>query len=61
MPRDKEIHEKVHDTMIDDVLEMCDDNINEGVSMFDGLTYEEGVKAAIEWLLQGTEEHPMVY
>jgi hypothetical protein len=42
---------------IDDVLNWCDDTVETGRSHFPGMTYEEGVQAAIDWL-QGRGERP---
>ena len=35
---------------IDDVLDKCLDQEDEGGSRFPGMTYEQGVKAGIDWL-----------
>lgn len=40
---------------IDDVLNQCADQINECGSKWPGMTYEQGVKATLEWLF---EEQP---
>jgi hypothetical protein len=40
---------------IDDVLDQCS---HEGRSKFPGLSYEHGVRAAIEWM-QGEGSNPM--
>ena len=35
---------------IDEVMNECGDHENEGTTKFPGMSYEQGVKAAIEWL-----------
>lgn len=44
---------------IDDVLNQCSDMEDSGKNPFFGMTYAQGVKAAIEWM-QGYEENPLV-
>lgn len=43
---------------IDDVLSDVLVQIGEGGSRFPGMTYEEGVQAALQWVIGDTEEHP---
>jgi len=43
---------------IDDVLNGCIDAENEG-SKFPGMSYEEGIKYAIEWILGESDVHPL--
>lgn len=43
---------------INDVLNQCVESENEGESRWPGMTYEQGVKAAIEWM-QGDGPNPM--
>ena len=38
---------------IDDVINECAEHENSGTSKYSGMTYEQGVKAAIEWLTDG--------
>lgn len=40
---------------IDDVLNKCSDSEDEGTSIYPGMTYEQGVKAGIEWVQFGGE------
>lgn len=45
---------------IDAVLNECAERINSGESKFSGMSYEDGVKAAIEWVLgYGDSASPM--
>lgn len=44
---------------INDVLNWVSDADNEVATHFSVATYEQGVKAAIEWLLGYTNENPM--
>ena len=43
---------------INDVLNQCVESENEGESRWPGMTYEQGVEAAIEWM-QGDGPNPM--
>ncbi len=43
---------------IDQCLDLISESIDEGYSNFPGMTYEEGVKAAILWVTGETDEHP---
>jgi hypothetical protein len=47
-----------NDTDIDDVLNQCADAEDEGRSQYPGMTYEQGVRIGIEWLLGITDESP---
>lgn len=46
------------DDEIDDVLNKCAEHIEAGTTKFSGMTYEQGVDAAIRWM-QGDGENPM--
>ena len=43
---------------IDNVLNECSEHEELGESKYPGMTYEQGIKNAIEWL-QGYGENPM--
>lgn len=43
---------------IDEVLNQAADAIDQG-SRFGGMSYEEGVRAGIEWVTGQTDENPM--
>lgn len=43
---------------IDDLLNRCVDSENEGSSEYPGMTYEQGIRAGIEWLLGETNDYP---
>ncbi len=43
---------------IDDVLNWATEKIDEGGSNFPGMTYEDGVYAAIQWMSGFTDERP---
>lgn len=45
------------DSEIDDVLNDCDDQEEQGGSRYPGMTYEQGVAQAIRWLT-GDWDHP---
>lgn len=42
-----------------DLLNQCADAEETGVSTYPGMSYEQGVKAAIEWIIGDTNEHPI--
>jgi hypothetical protein len=46
------------DSTIDDVLNRCVDAENEGKSQYPGMSYEQGVRVGVEWLLGITDEPP---
>ena len=43
---------------IDDVLNQCSDQLDEGGSKYHGLSFEEGVRDAIQWL-RGDGPNPL--
>ncbi len=43
---------------IDEVLNAVASRIDEGGSRFPGMTYEEGVRDAISWMLGDNDENP---
>ena len=45
--------------VIDELLNMCAEQEDEGGSKFPGMTYEQGVKAAIDWLTEENGVHPI--
>ncbi len=47
------------DDEINEVLNECAERIYEGRSKFPGMSYEEGVEAAIRWLTEDEYDHPM--
>lgn len=52
---------KVNRTLheIDEVTEAASENINQGRSKFPGMTYEEGVRNALDWIVGDLDESPM--
>lgn len=42
-----------------DLLSQCLDTENSGSSNYPGMSYEQGIKAAIEWITGETEDHPI--
>lgn len=44
---------------IDDLLNECAKAEAEGNSKFFGMTYEQGIEAAIHWLTDAEREHPL--
>jgi len=44
---------------INDVLDDCLDVVEGKTSRFPGMTYEDGVKYAIEWLTEKGRPHPL--
>ncbi len=47
------------DEVIDDVLNKAAQAVDDGGSSWPGMSYEQGVQAAIDWLV-GHAENPMV-
>ena len=46
-------------TQIDELLDRCFIAESEGTSLYPGMTYEQGVHAAIEWILGYSLNHPL--
>lgn len=46
------------DVEISDVLDICTQAIDEGITRHSGMTYESGVKAAIDWLRGDVDTSP---
>lgn len=46
------------DAEVDEVLNGCMEQVDEGGSRWPGMSYEEGVVAALKWALGDTEDHP---
>jgi hypothetical protein len=44
---------------VDDLLNKCSEQEDEGGSAFPGMTYEQGVKAGIEWIMNEDSEYPL--
>lgn len=42
-----------------DLLNQCADAEETGVSSYPGMSYEQGIKAAIEWVTGDTNDHPI--
>lgn len=57
----KEVEVRVEKTVSDikDQLGLAGDKIAEGGSHFPGMTYEEGVDAALRWVTGQTEDLPL--
>lgn len=47
------------DEEIWDLLNQCSYAENEGVSKYPGMSYEQGIKAAIEWITGDINDHPI--
>lgn len=43
---------------IDDVLNEVEEAVDTGEHRFPGMCYEEGVAAALRWVMGASEEHP---
>ncbi len=44
---------KPSQTEIDDVLNRCAESADSGCSTYPGMSYEDGVEAAIRWITEG--------
>ncbi len=49
----------VIDNEIDDVIDKCTEQISKGGSQWAGMSYEEGVRAALDWIVGNSEDNPM--
>lgn len=47
------------DAEIDDVLSKCFDQVEKGSTYFFGLTYEDGIIAALDWIFGTSNVDPM--
>ena len=52
-------HNKPTEEEIENVISRVSSVIDEGGSIFPGMSYEEGVKMALEWATGQTDEHPL--
>jgi len=43
---------------IDEVINECNESIDEDTTQYYAMTYEEGVKAALEWVTGDVDEKP---
>lgn len=43
---------------IDNLLNFCAHQEENGETLYPGMTYEEGVKTALEWVMGDIEDHP---
>jgi hypothetical protein len=50
---------KPSDQEINASLDKCADAENEGTTQWPGMTYEQGVRAGIEWVLGNTTDNPV--
>lgn len=41
------------------VIDQCAESINTGGTAYPSMNYEQGVRAAIEWLIGNTDDHPI--
>lgn len=44
---------------VDELLNQCSESEDEGVSKFPGMSYEQGIRAGIDWLTGQRDENPM--
>lgn len=47
------------DQEIYDLLDECSEAENNGNSQYPGMSYEQGIKAGIEWVTGNVNEHPL--
>ena len=50
---------KVGDEQIDDALEACVEQETRGETRYPGMSYEQGVDAAIRWVVGLSNDHPL--
>ncbi len=54
------IYEIVRDQLeIDALIGKCIDQQSSGVSRFPGMTYEQGIREALEWVIGDTDDDPL--
>lgn len=41
------------------MIDQCAESINTGGTAYPSMNYEQGVRAAIEWLIGNTDDHPI--
>ena len=51
--------ESPSDEDVNNVLNRCSECEDEGTSQFNGMSYEQGVAAAIRWMLGETKDNPL--
>lgn len=44
---------------IDDLTDKCDEFISKGASKFPAMSYEEGIRNAIDWITGDSDDNPM--
>lgn len=44
---------------IDELLNQCMESEETGRSQYSGMTYEQGIQAAIRWLTEKDQSHPL--
>lgn len=49
---------KITEKQIDDVVNDAYENIEEGTSRWPGMTYEQGVANALQWVTGDSEDRP---
>lgn len=50
---------KQTDKEVDNIIDQCADSERDGVSKFPGMTYEQGVRAGIDWVTGNLEGSPL--
>lgn len=50
---------KVGESEINDLINECAEADDTGISKFPGMSYEQGIRAAIEWITGETKDHPL--
>lgn len=43
---------------VDKVIDTCIENLNNNSHRYSGMTYEDGIRAGIEWLIGETDDYP---
>ena len=47
------------DEETNDLLNKCDEQENKGGSAYPGMTYEQGIRAGINWIVGNQDENPL--
>jgi len=44
---------------VDDIVNRCGEQESKGGSKWPGMTYEQGVRAALDWIVGWSDDHPL--
>lgn len=47
------------DAEVNELVDKCADAENNGTTRYPGMTYEQGIRAALEWVTGSQDGHPL--